>query len=409
MVASERMKTATAVRVDPDMTVRMSVRRCINLDFHLPPNPQTIRGVLRDPKANPPCRTFTNRQASTQVWFPQVTFRLQREYSRWNLNDLLTAKGIDCEVFIPRHLRNGDEHRSEAGYQTRPFLLLEFFDNEDYECRTPEEWLALGDVEGSPDRQPVPATALLPKHHQTPDENHPFVEYSWCLVGVLDYNEKKRQYLVQEVQDKDGNPILNPQQWKKVNASQGGPKHWIPRIRLCFHGEDPRVFVERVSFAQRFREDVENRILCDLSVDHMPLWGGNPRLSPETIEKIKKCANSAPGLRLDIIKKHEKDLEQEVELEHARCMNKITFDFVVKSNPELFSSITLPQEDPKAAPDQGARVTTSSGFSSLSAIITDIRLHSPSSPFLCISAAGELLLCGVSCHERRIAADMRQK
>uniref|UniRef100_A0A3B3BM62 Uncharacterized protein n=1 Tax=Oryzias melastigma TaxID=30732 RepID=A0A3B3BM62_ORYME len=224
-----------------------------------------------------------------------------------------------------------------------------FFDNEDYECRTPEEWLALGDVEGSPDRRPVPATALLPKHHQTPDENRPFVEYSWCLVGVLDFNEKKRQYLVQEVQDKDGNPILNPQQWKS-------PKHWIPRIRLCFHGEDPRVFVERVSFAQRFREDVENRILCDLSVDHMPLWGGNPRLSPETIEKIKKCANSAPGLRLDmwvIIKKHEKDLEQEVELEHARCMNKITFDFVVKSNPELFSSITLPQEDPKAAPDQG--------------------------------------------------------
>ncbi|RVE72632.1 hypothetical protein OJAV_G00039100 [Oryzias javanicus] len=237
--------------------------------------------------------------------------RLQREYSRLNIEDLLTEKGIDWKVFIPRHPRNREERRSETGNLTRPFLLLEFFDNEDYECRTPEEWLALGDVEGSPDQRPVPATALLPKHHQTPDENDPFVEYGWHLVGVLDYNKKKHQYLVQEVQDQDGNPILNPNQWKKVNASQGGPKRWIPRIRLCFHGEDPRVFAQRVSFAQRFREVVENRILCDLSVDHMPPWGGNPRLSPETMEKIKRCANSAPGLRLDITKKHEQDLEKE--------------------------------------------------------------------------------------------------
>lgn len=37
------------------------------------------------------------------------------------------------------------------------------FDNEEYDCRTPEVWLALGNLQGLPDRKPIPAKALLPK------------------------------------------------------------------------------------------------------------------------------------------------------------------------------------------------------------------------------------------------------
>ena len=40
------------------------------------------------------------------------------------------------------------------------YLPLHLFDNEDYECRTPEEWLGLGLVDGV--RKPIPAKALLP-------------------------------------------------------------------------------------------------------------------------------------------------------------------------------------------------------------------------------------------------------
>lgn len=41
-------------------------------------------------------------------------------------------------------------------------FFIELFDNEEYDCRTPEDWLALGNADGSPDRKPIPGKALLP-------------------------------------------------------------------------------------------------------------------------------------------------------------------------------------------------------------------------------------------------------
>lgn len=46
------------------------------------------------------------------------------------------------------------------------------------------------------------------------------LEYSWHLVGVLDYSKEKCQYLVQKVHqsskltDEEGNPILNEEHKK---------------------------------------------------------------------------------------------------------------------------------------------------------------------------------------------------
>lgn len=37
------------------------------------------------------------------------------------------------------------------------------FDNEEFDIRTPEDWLSLGCEEGSAERKPVPAKALLPR------------------------------------------------------------------------------------------------------------------------------------------------------------------------------------------------------------------------------------------------------
>ena len=41
------------------------------------------------------------------------------------------------------------------------FLPLEIFDNTEFDCRTPEDWLSLG-VDDSGVRKPVPGKALLP-------------------------------------------------------------------------------------------------------------------------------------------------------------------------------------------------------------------------------------------------------
>ena len=50
------------------------------------------------------------------------------------------------------------------------FLPLEVFDNTEYDCRTPEDWLALGADIGK--RKPVPGKAFLPT-----GEFFPVVDY----------------------------------------------------------------------------------------------------------------------------------------------------------------------------------------------------------------------------------------
>lgn len=77
-----------------------------------------------------------------------------------------------------------------------------------------------------------------------------------------------------------------------------GTKYWVPRIRLLFSAEDPRVFVERIQFALRWRENTEALLLYHLSVDCMPIWRGTPSLDTHSLQRIKKQALSAPGLRL---------------------------------------------------------------------------------------------------------------
>ena len=45
-----------------------------------------------------------------------------------------------------------------------PYLPLAIFDNEEYDCRTPGEWISLGEENGF--RKPVPGIALLPSNDE---------------------------------------------------------------------------------------------------------------------------------------------------------------------------------------------------------------------------------------------------
>lgn len=82
-------------------------------------------------------------------------------------------------------------------------------------------------------------------------------------------------------------------------SSPVGSAEWIPRIRLLFIAEDPRVFVERIKFALRWRESTEALILYHLSVDCMPKWDKAPVLDADLLRNIKKYALTAPRLELN--------------------------------------------------------------------------------------------------------------
>uniref|UniRef100_A0A3Q2WPP6 Uncharacterized protein n=1 Tax=Haplochromis burtoni TaxID=8153 RepID=A0A3Q2WPP6_HAPBU len=222
-----------------------------------------------------------------------------------------------------------------------PSLQL-LFDNEEYDCRTPEDWLALGNAEGSPDRKPIPGKALLP----TDDEITPVnleLSYSWHLVGILDYCTEKCQYLVEKVHqtDKKGSPDIKCCLFISLSAVTDHvidlSKYWIPRIRLLFCAEDPRVFVERVWFALRYREETEALIFYHFSVDCMPISRKTPSLNTDSLQSIKRLISCLINSILD----------------YDRTMNRLIFDKVVMSCPEDLSHITLPQKDPEYVPSQG--------------------------------------------------------
>ncbi|XP_026203417.1 dynein heavy chain 1, axonemal [Anabas testudineus] len=288
--------------------------------------------------------------------------RRRREYLQLDFEQLLAEKEIDSNLVMPRHPSTSDEHVNTADSPVSPYLPLEIFDNQDFDCKNPEDWLALGNAEGSPHRKPIPAKALLPTvdkiSHEGADKF--FMEYSWQLVGVLDYSKVKCQYLVEKVHQNSKDeeiPVLNEEHKKSksrgVNTLLAGTKYWVPRIRLLFFAEDPRIFVERIHFALTWRKNTEALLLYHLSVDCMPIWSGTPSLDTQSLQRMKKYALSAPGLRLKIIEKCVGDLEKEVKLEYYRTMNRMSFDKVVMSHPAEFSHVTLPKKDPEYIPQKG--------------------------------------------------------
>ncbi|XP_066527086.1 dynein axonemal heavy chain 1 [Hoplias malabaricus] len=300
--------------------------------------------------------------------------RLRREYLKLDITQLLAKLGIESNQLMPRKLSiEAPTEESCPGASKGPcpptakkpcppvsnYLPLEIFDDEEFDCRTPEDWLTLGNQPDSSDHKPVPAKALLPTSDTVLTEGRNLTpEYSWQSVGVLDYCPEKKMYLVQKA---DSNGRLRNSSGRLAMTGvlrNKGPlldgQLWVPRIRLMFLAEDPRIFAKRVQFAHNSRQTTEALLLYHLSVDCMPTWSGTPTLPSTSLQHIKTFALTTPGLRLPKLQKCMKHLEEEVNLEYIRTMNQISFDRLVLENPEEFSYITLPQEEPERVPHKGS-------------------------------------------------------
>ncbi|NWS42357.1 DYH1 protein, partial [Probosciger aterrimus] len=145
--------------------------------------------------------------------------RRRRLYLSFDIAQLLASKGIDSNQLMPRHHDPDNmptiEDKKDLLFPI--YLPLKIFDNEEYDCRTPEEWISLGLEPGSHDRKPVPGKALLPTDdvlgHEDP--KNPKLIYQWIDVGVLDYDKKTKLYLVHKtdknglVRNEEGRPIFN--------------------------------------------------------------------------------------------------------------------------------------------------------------------------------------------------------
>uniref|UniRef100_A0A4W3IMR6 Dynein axonemal heavy chain 1 n=1 Tax=Callorhinchus milii TaxID=7868 RepID=A0A4W3IMR6_CALMI len=330
--------------------------------------------------------------------------RRRRQYLSQNIVTLLTFEGINSNKLMPRH-SGPEKYRSKGGKnppQFTVYLPLEVFDDEEFDCRTPAEWLSLGYEEGSTIRKPVPGKALLPKEdelghgtiHLSPstpsprsllahlqvapedlalrprlrspspspwldDPKNDDLLYKWYVVGVLDYDKEKKLYLVQKtdnyglVRDTENQPVLNGGIMENGERLGLPYQYWIPRVRLMFFAEDPSLFVKRVTKAHFLRQKTEALLLYNLYIDCMPI-DGLRSISEDSISKMKQWATSTPGFRdKSLLADYLNNVEQEVYLEYDRTMNKITFDKIVSSDPKQFSHVTLPDEVKMKVPYRG--------------------------------------------------------
>ncbi|MBZ3886078.1 Dynein heavy chain 1, axonemal [Sciurus carolinensis] len=289
--------------------------------------------------------------------------RRKREYLSLDIEQLLVNEGIDSNELMPRHPDPLHPQTIEQGHDPLfpIYLPLKVFDNEEFDCRTPQEWINMGLEPGSNNRKPVPAKALLPIDdflgHEDPKS--PKLVYKWCEVGVLDYDEEKKLYLVHKtderglVRDEMGKPILNG-----GVTSRGRPpllicQYWVPRIQLLFCAEDPHVFTQRVVQANALRKNTEALLLYNLYVDCMPSEGQR-LINEQSLNRIKHWAMSTPRMRKgSLVLEHLSNLTREVSLDYERSMNKINFDQIVSSKPDTFSYVTLPEKEEEKVPEQG--------------------------------------------------------
>ena len=189
-------------------------------------------------------------------------------------SDLMPWKDFNMRVDLTKAATN-----SKRLYP--PFLSLDIFDNTEYDCRNPEEWLNLGRTGKS--QKPVPGRALLSttgKDIADPDR------FLWMDVGVLQYDVGTKQYFVKAVAS-DGIQHNVIPKGTKLNATidKGNENSktkmlpssltvtgcWVPRIRLMFCAEDPVVFADRVAYAYRLRQQTEALIRYQLYIDCMPV------------------------------------------------------------------------------------------------------------------------------------------
>ncbi|XP_042305771.1 dynein axonemal heavy chain 1 isoform X2 [Sceloporus undulatus] len=287
--------------------------------------PENIGNILNNQQIGPTTEIIKESDFPLQAYKPkvQVPFevlpgqcprkieieRRRRLYLSLDITELLKNEGIDSNELMPRHQDPANMPTIEDNKDPLfpLYLPLKFFDDEEYDCRTPEEWLLLGVEPGSEDRKPVPGKALLP----TDD--------------VLGH----------------GRAPLMPCQY------------WVSRVRLLFLAEDPRIFAQRVISANNMRKETQALLLYNLYVDCMPV-DGLQTIEEKSLQHMKQMAMETSHLRkgnniLDRLYR----LGREVSLDYERTMNKINFDRIVSSKPQTFSYVTLPKKEEEKIPEKG--------------------------------------------------------
>lgn len=276
--------------------------------------------------------------------------RRRRLYAEQKIQDMMKAAGVELWKLLPIEVLNNYLTAEESldifsvNYSKLP---LEWFDDTDLDCMTPNDWINLGLLDGI--RHPIPAEAFLPNRFLQDNYSHELSSES------MEFSFEDRSYESFGLASKDVTIVRNHlYQWTKVAVKDYDPEQllWtvidlitkvtykIPRIQLMFIAENPEEYIYRVKKALLLRENCEKFLRLDVIVDSLILTG-IPEMKQKLIDKIYDLTKI--GLKnKNWNSKWLEDLEVEIRLEYQRCFGKIEFEWNIRSNPIEFSFINLP-------------------------------------------------------------------
>ncbi|KAG7304692.1 hypothetical protein JYU34_010038 [Plutella xylostella] len=238
---------------------------------------------------------------------------------------MLRSYGIQPFWLLPPSEYDLTDEEYYSLYSPYPKLDLEIFDNTDFDCRTPEEWMGLGLIEG--EQHPCPGLAYIPRDETKTkkiyggDKIQIFNNiYDWTNAAVFSFDK---------ITDK----------WH-IMALDGTKRRFdIPRIRLMFKADDPETFVQRIKFAVDHRNEVENNIRFYLYLDCLMLHA-LPEIPSNWMEQIMGLVRLNKKIVPDEVQLN--ILRQEAENLYAKMQGKMVMLYTMQLYPTSYNFINEP-------------------------------------------------------------------
>eukprot|EP00928_Gymnodinium_smaydae_P009061 TRINITY_DN13347_c0_g3_i1.p1 TRINITY_DN13347_c0_g3~~TRINITY_DN13347_c0_g3_i1.p1 ORF type:complete len:4331 (+),score=1052.12 TRINITY_DN13347_c0_g3_i1:55-13047(+) len=238
--------------------------------------------------------------------------RRQKAYEKFDVESLLLERGISF---------------ASPEWNEDHWLLLEDFDNTEFDIRQPEQWISMGTQE---DGSFLPLRAKGLRLGESGDG-----VWRDCLVHGMDverrpqdvsgYVDERTKFLVRWC------PLGSDAAFDEEAEGEGGDGGGLEgeelarltRLQILFNGEDPELFADRVEHAFWALNVAQQRAKLTFFIDNMPI-DDLQCLDVDQVARVLDLARNSASLK-EVREETANSLVREANLDFARTMNKISF------------------------------------------------------------------------------------
>jgi dynein heavy chain len=267
-----------------------------------------------------------------------------------------------------------DNSKDQINTDISHVLPLEIFDNTEFDCRTPDDWLNMGSIPDMEIHNHVKVEKICKPGYEhirfaavpLPGKAYDSLEWRDCLV--IAYNEVSKQWKIKwrsyngwELDKKlDTNQrFIHPEDEGLIEEFEGldvnpndvidGKELWVHRIDLMFLAENPENVAKRIAYAYQSRYQMSLQLKYNFYIDCMPLDESTQTLGNDKLGSIMKRAIGSDKIYQKIYYSGRADeIIKELHNDYMRTMNKMIFDKEIDDNfnAAKYNMVSLATSEP---------------------------------------------------------------